>query len=115
MLAQADVGAPKLHVLHRALSLRRQRPEDFGPQGEYRPLATAGQHHGRIVAFARGTGVVTVVPRLVLGLDAGWGDTTVSLPRGRWVPVLAEGEPVSGTVPVAQLLSSFPVALLRCP
>ena len=45
-----------------------------------------------MLAFDRG-GVVTVVTRLPLGLEAkgGWGDTTISLPEGRWRNVLTDG------------------------
>jgi hypothetical protein len=35
-----------------------------------------------VVAFARGGGVVTVVPRLVFGLDGKWGNTTLKVPGG---------------------------------
>jgi (1->4)-alpha-D-glucan 1-alpha-D-glucosylmutase len=63
------------------------------------------------VAFSRGEGAVTVVPRLVLRLEESWLDTTLALPAGRWRNELT-GEPVQGTVRIADLLAQFPVALI---
>ncbi len=108
----ADEGAPKLFTVLRALELRRRRPEAFGPDASYEPLAAAGAQAERVVAYVRGETVAVVVPRLVLGLDRGWGDTVVDLPAGQWVSVLGDGGVDGGPVPVAGLLGRFPVALL---
>jgi (1->4)-alpha-D-glucan 1-alpha-D-glucosylmutase len=63
------------------------------------------------LAFQRGEGVLTVVPRLPLALGAAWEDTAVDLPAGRWRNVLT-GEDVADRAPMSQLLARFPVALL---
>jgi len=112
VLSRSDEGLPKLLVTSRALHLRRRRPELFGPKGDHERLPVAGPHAERVVAFARGGGGVTVVPRLVMGLAAGWDSTTVALPTGSWCNELT-GEPwPDGPTLVADLLARFPVALL---
>ena len=111
--ARADEGLPKLHVVREALHLRRRRPEAFSAEGAYTPLAAGGAKAGHAVAFARGDAVVTVVPRLVLGLGGDWGDASVDLPGGRWRNVLTGDDVVGGRVPLAGLLATFPVALLE--
>ena len=86
-----------------AAGLRCSAP---GEAGAYAPLAFAGRAAAHAVGFTRGRGgarrrqrqrrgergpaVAVVVPRLVLGLDAGggWADTTVRLPPGRWTDLL---------------------------
>ena len=109
-LDQADSGLPKLLVVKRALEVRRRRPEAFA--GDYRPLLAAGAKASHLVAFCRGGGAVTVVPRLVLGLGGDWGDTSLALPDGEWRDVLG-GRAWRGDVPAGDLLGSFPVALLE--
>jgi (1->4)-alpha-D-glucan 1-alpha-D-glucosylmutase len=64
------------------------------------------------MALGRGEDVIAVVPRLVLTLAAaGWEDTTLELPPGRWANLL-DGAALSGRVKLAELLARFPVALL---
>jgi (1->4)-alpha-D-glucan 1-alpha-D-glucosylmutase len=106
-----EEGLPKLLVIHRALALRRRRPELFGPRAEYRPLWAQGAKAEHVVAFARGEGAVTVVPRLTLRLGGAWADTVLPLPGGEWVDVFS-GRAFGGETPLAVLLSEFPVALL---
>jgi (1->4)-alpha-D-glucan 1-alpha-D-glucosylmutase len=65
-----------------------------------------------VVAYVRGGRVAVIVPRLVMGLGDGWGDTTVSLPDGRWHDELGGSTADEGPVALAALLSGFPVALL---
>jgi (1->4)-alpha-D-glucan 1-alpha-D-glucosylmutase len=115
VLARMDEGLPKLWVLHRALGLRRRRPEVFA-EGDYLPLAARGERAAHAVAFARGGRAVTVAPRLVIGLGGGlkgdWKDTVLDLPPGAWTNELT-GETVDGgEVRLAALLDRFPVALL---
>jgi (1->4)-alpha-D-glucan 1-alpha-D-glucosylmutase len=111
----ADVGPdePKLWVTHRALDLRRRRPDLLGPSASYEPLSASGASAAHAVAFLRGGACAVVVPRLVLALAARrWRDTTIELPAGRWRDELS-GADVSGRmVGVAELLTWFPVALL---
>ncbi|HEX2179948.1 MAG TPA: malto-oligosyltrehalose synthase, partial [Actinomycetota bacterium] len=77
ILARADEGLPKLFLIRRALKLRRQLPEAFGAEASYEPLAVSGDKAANVVAFTRWGVAATVVPRLVLGIEDGWGDTTV--------------------------------------
>jgi (1->4)-alpha-D-glucan 1-alpha-D-glucosylmutase len=114
VLARADEGMPKQWVIRRALRLRRERPEVFGPEGDYRPLTVTGCRSDRVLAFSRGgDAVVTVVPRLVFGSAGSWEDTAVDLPAGPWRSVLTDEGIDSGGVRVGELWSRFPVALLR--
>ena len=114
ILARMDEGAPKQWVIQRALHLRRRRPHLFGAGGVYRPIAASGVAAAHVVAFSRGGGALTVVPRLPLRLAAagGWRDTVIDVPAGRWRNELT-GEPVSGgRVSVGSILGRFPVAFL---
>jgi (1->4)-alpha-D-glucan 1-alpha-D-glucosylmutase len=101
------------------LAARRAHAPAFGagPAGAYAPLAATGACDGHVVAFSRGAEVVTVVPRLVMGLGGpparwDWQGTTLALPDGRWTDVLADRSHAGGDVPLADLLGTFPVALL---
>ena len=113
-LRRSDEAAPKLHVLTRALHLRAERPDLFGSTGDYRSIEARGIRSTNVVAFSRGGGAVTVVPRLVLGLgpEPDWGDTSLPLPAGRWRNVLTSDEVDAGDIGVGSLLAPFPVALL---
>jgi len=109
---RADEGLPKLLVVQRALRLRRRRPDLFGPGGSYLPLPARGARAAHVLAFARGGGAVTVVPRLVLGLDGDWGDTELDVPEGSWHDELSGESVAGGPQPLGRLLRRFPVALL---
>jgi (1->4)-alpha-D-glucan 1-alpha-D-glucosylmutase len=110
--ARIDEGLPKLWVIKQTLSLRRREPTLFGPQGSYAPLTAHGTRAEHVVAFVRRQGVITVVPRLVIGLRGDWADTTLELPAGRWYNELT-GDAIDGsTVRLVDLLARFPVALL---
>jgi len=109
-----DTGAAKLLVISRALRVRREQPEWFGPGASYRPLWASGSAAEHLVAFVRAESVVTVVPRLVLGLrrGGGWRDTTLTLPDGRWLDVFTGRRHDGGTAYVLRLLRDFPVSML---
>ena len=104
-------GATKLFVVHRALTLRRDRPELF--QG-YRALQADGPAAAHALAYARSDDLVVVGTRLPVGLElaGGWRDTTLPLPEGEWTDVITgasvKGEPVS----LSDVLDRYPVALL---
>ena len=122
-LASLDAGSPpsdlddeKLLVTSRALRLRRERPEWFtGPDAVYAPVATTT---GNAIAFGRGDAsgvqVVAVATRLPVSLDTygGWREHTVALPEGSWRDVLTDRELDGGSVRLADLLDTLPVALL---
>ena len=127
-----DSGEAKLLVTHRALTLRRDRPELFT---SYTPLAASGPAADHVLAFDRG-GAITVVTRLPVGLESrgGWADTTITLPEGEWRNVVSRhslrsllnprvsrhslhsllNHPESSTTTIAlsELLADLPVALL---
>ncbi|PWW23700.1 maltooligosyl trehalose synthase [Geodermatophilus normandii] len=106
-----ETGAAKLLVVSRALRLRRDSPELFTG---YAPVEATGSAAGSVVAFDRG-GAVTVATRLPVALAAtGWGDTALALPTGAWRDLLTGTRVVSdvGGLPVGDLLSRLPVALL---
>jgi (1->4)-alpha-D-glucan 1-alpha-D-glucosylmutase len=113
VLARSEEGLPKLWLVARALDLRRRRPELFGASSEYRPLAAQGARAGHVVAFLRGGGAITVVPRLLLRLGGDWRDTRVDVPSGRWRNVLTGDAARGGAVPAPDLFARFPVALLE--
>jgi (1->4)-alpha-D-glucan 1-alpha-D-glucosylmutase len=108
----ATLGDDKIKVTATALRLRRQRPDLLGPGAAYARLPAHGVKAEHAVAFLRGEGCAVVAPRLVVGLGADWGDTTVELPDGAWRDELTGAELAGGTVPIAHVLAGFAVALL---
>ncbi len=84
-----DPGHAKLWLTRQALRLRRDRPDLFS---SYTPVSAAGEAADHVLAFDRG-GAITVATRLPVGLAdrGGWGDTTLTLPAGRWRDVLGGG------------------------
>ncbi|GAC1652989.1 MAG: malto-oligosyltrehalose synthase [Candidatus Dormibacteraceae bacterium] len=109
---RADEGLPKLLVVQRALQVRRQRPDAFGPGARYDVLPVTGPRAEHAVAFLRGGQVATVVPRLVMRLGGDWLGTTISLPQGEWRNDLTGAALPGGEVEMGGLLAEFPVALL---
>ncbi len=103
--------------------------------GDYLPLSASGVQEERVVAFARRLGPrtdVAVAPRLVAGLLGGegqtldpaatWGDTWLALPEGlageplelfTGLPVRIERAGGRIGVPLAELLGTFPIALVQ--
>jgi len=113
ILDRSDEGLPKLWLTRHALHLRRSFPAAFGPEGCYRPLPTQGAHADRVLGYTRAGKIAVVVPRLILGLEGGWKDTSVALPNGTWTSVLtSETINAVGAVPASDILARFPVALL---
>ncbi|GII97962.1 maltooligosyl trehalose synthase [Sediminihabitans luteus] len=124
-LARLDAGEgarsledQKLLVTSRALRLRRERPETFvGPDAGYLPLPTStpcALASARTLAGA--PQVVTVATRLATTLArlGGWGEHTVVLPDAPhgWHDLLTGARHASGSLRLADLLASLPVALL---
>lgn len=104
-----ETGAAKLLVTSRALRLRRERPELFRRHAKVEAFGAAAAH---VLAFDRG-GAVTVATRLPVQLArTGWGDTSVMLAGHAWQDALTGAIFDGGLVPVAELLSRYPVALL---
>ena len=112
VLLRADEGLPKMWTIHKALELRRERPDCFGAEADYTPLEVDGDRHDHVIAYLRGEDVVTVVPRLTLKLGGAWKDTIVVLPKGRWRNRLTGGSVAGGVITMRLLMKDFPVALL---
>jgi len=106
-----ESGSAKLHLVAQVLRLRRERLDTFA--GAYTPLYAVGPAADHVLAFGRGTDVVSVATRLPLGLRAagGWAGTTLALPAGTWTDRLTGAE-ASGHAPLDRVLERFPVALL---
>ena len=103
---------PKLQVVRSALRLRRDRPETF-LAGGYTPVLATGTAAQHLVAFLRGTDVLVAVSRWTVALsESGWQDTELALPPGNWVDRLT-GAGHCGVIPVSQLFTGNPVALLE--
>ncbi|WP_433826304.1 malto-oligosyltrehalose synthase [Actinoplanes sp. CA-015351] len=105
-----EAGAAKLLVTSRVLRLRRQRPELFTG---YRPVFADGRVGEHVLAFDRG-GAVAVATRLPVGLSrhGGWHDTTLSLDGHSWTEVFTNTSYGGNRLAVAELLHTYPVALL---
>ncbi|MGH2381697.1 MAG: malto-oligosyltrehalose synthase [Candidatus Limnocylindria bacterium] len=110
--SQRDEGLPKMWLIRRALELRARRASAFGAASTYEPLMARGAEADAVVGFVRGSDVITVVPRLVRRIERlGWGDTVVDLPSGSWTEL--DGSVLRGSVPLGELFSPFPVAILE--
>jgi (1->4)-alpha-D-glucan 1-alpha-D-glucosylmutase len=107
LVESPDDGRIKLHLVHSALAVRRERPRLFA-SGQYLRLDAEGAACDHVFAFARiagkssfgapsnpgqtasGGAAIIVVPRLTTALlsdpmaapigEAAWADTTISLP-----------------------------------
>jgi (1->4)-alpha-D-glucan 1-alpha-D-glucosylmutase len=112
IMSRADSGLPKLWVIYKALHLRREKPDWFGANSGYVPLAVDGAKKEHLLGFLRGGRVATVVPRWNVRLGGNWGSTTVELPSGRWSNLLTGDALDGGRLRAQMLLRRFPVALL---
>jgi (1->4)-alpha-D-glucan 1-alpha-D-glucosylmutase len=103
-----DTGAVKLLVVSRALRVRRDHPFTT-----YRPLYAEGRTAEHAVAYDRG-GVVAVATRLPVGLArrGGWQDTALTLDGHPYTEVLTGATVHGPRVALADLLATYPVALL---
>ncbi len=134
LATSTDAGRAKIYTIYRALNFRREHASLFA-RGDYFPLEASGSRSANVCAFSRSFGpdrLVTVVPRLVVGLTKGvqgpplgvevWQDTWLSLPSDkptcRYQNVFT-GEILSvvekdnkAGLPMASILASFPIALL---
>jgi (1->4)-alpha-D-glucan 1-alpha-D-glucosylmutase len=100
-------GINKVHVLKRALALRRRYPELFV---SYEPLTATGAHASEVLAFSRGRGAVVAV---ALRAISHWGDTSIELPPGTFESLLISDGKHSGSTRLAALFEALPVALLK--
>ncbi|PWT72065.1 MAG: malto-oligosyltrehalose synthase [Proteobacteria bacterium] len=136
LLVEPVEGRSKLYITFCGLQLRRDR-ETLFKHGSYTPLAAEGRQASHLVAFARrsenASGIILIAPRLLASLvpQAGylplgeqtWEDTVVVLPwaeRGCRMRHVYTGAIVTlhedgrgPHLPVRELLSDFPVALIE--
>ncbi len=103
-------GAAKLLVTSRALRTRRYRADLFT---RYTPLTFVGAAAPHAIGFDRG-GAQAIATRLPVGLEArgGWQDTILLRRAVPAVDVFTGRRFDGGEVPLAELLSTYPVALL---
>ena len=111
VMAKNDSGMPKLWMIDRLLTLRREREADFSPQSKYQPLVAQGSHLGRLLAFRRGENLIAVVPRFTWTLGGDWGDTKLPLPGGVWRDLFS-GQVLQREAEPHVLFADFPVSLL---
>jgi len=109
--SRIDDGLPKLWLFRQTLRLRNHR-QLCAPEDSYREIVVRGAQANHVIAFARGEGAITVVPRFTLKLAGNWLDTSIEMPSGSWQNELT-GETVhGGEVRVDALFKRFPVGLL---
>lgn len=139
LVEQWQDGRIKLFITQRALAFRAAHYDLF-TYGSYLPLETGGERSQHLCAFLRhndqGDQALVVVPRLVasllernerppIGVEV-WGDTWIKLPSGEPETLFSSYENIftgervevglhgkERILPVADLLGSFPVALLN--
>jgi (1->4)-alpha-D-glucan 1-alpha-D-glucosylmutase len=111
-MQRAGEGLPKLWTIYQALCLRRERPQTFGPEAEYKQLNVTGTKRSHGIAYIRANDVVTVVPRFPKLLNGAWEDTAVELPHGSWTNRLTGTSLSGGRQALGDVLQDFPVALL---
>ncbi|MFF7291469.1 malto-oligosyltrehalose synthase [Microbacterium sp. NPDC008134] len=103
-------GLAKMLVTSRALRLRRDHSESFT---RYRAAEVVGAAFAHAVAVDRGR-VTVVATRLPVALArrGGWGDTVLMRPDRAATDVLTGRRVDPGPVRLADLLDTYPVALL---
>jgi (1->4)-alpha-D-glucan 1-alpha-D-glucosylmutase len=117
-------GRAKLHIIRKGLEVRKKHSALFHG-GKYVPLYADADREENIIAFSLGS-VIAVAPRLFSKLMAdddlaplgrkAWGDAKLSLPEdGEFENVLTGERHHGRDLRVADLLATFPVALLVRP
>lgn len=107
-----DEGLPKLWLIHRGLSLRRERADLFAPESHWTPMHARGSYADHVIAFGRGSDLVVVAARFHLKRKGDWGDTSIELPPGDWRNRLTPERFAGRTQPITALLANFDVAML---
>lgn len=127
LLQSPENGKVKLYLLYKALNRRRELQALFN-QGDYIPLQLQGKHKDHALAFARryqGQWSIVVTPLLLVSLikeqvlplgDQVWADTALVLPAeapAQWQQVFGQEQlNAQGSLPLANIFKSFPVAFL---
>jgi len=117
-MSRLEDGAPKLRLIARTLAVRARHVGAFGGDSGYQPVPVAGSRAEHAICFSRTNAdaepvTVTVGVRWPILLRAGWWDTVVQLPGGRWRDALTGCEIDGGEQRVQAVLAQAPVALLE--
>ncbi|MFO7965863.1 MAG: malto-oligosyltrehalose synthase [Desulfobacterales bacterium] len=112
ILSGFETGLVKQYVLRSALAVRRSLPACFNEEGDYHPLRATGGKAGHVVAFIRGGCCITIVPRLLFGLNGDWDTTVIDLPQGTWKDVFTQQNYSGGENRLSDMTARFPVMLL---
>lgn len=102
-----DEALLKLWLIQKTLAFRAQHQELF--DGDYEPIFPRGNNADRLIAFIRGGGVMTIIPRFTHNRAEEL--PTLLLPPGKWRNEFT-GESFTGEIAAGELLGKFPVALL---
>ncbi|MGF1603018.1 MAG: malto-oligosyltrehalose synthase [Thermosynechococcaceae cyanobacterium] len=130
LIAYPEDGRIKLFVTSHLLAARTEHIDIF-QEGDYLPVRVSGKYADHVFAFIRRVGTqyaLTVVPRLMTQLvepgtfplgKAVWKDTVLEMTGGTsalWTDVFTQQSHAGDvTIPVGEVLSQFPVALLVSP
>ncbi|WP_054953608.1 malto-oligosyltrehalose synthase [Flaviflexus massiliensis] len=113
----SSLDQEKMWLTSTILRLRRDMPDVFvGARSGYAPLPTTTSH---ALAYTRNLdgepAVAVVTERHHSGIAAagGYGDHTVVLPEGTWTEILTGTSLEGGAIQLADLLGTFPAAILR--
>lgn len=114
ILDRMEEGLPKLWTIRQALHVRQEYAACFGSRGHYTRLLSYGGKSDHVIAFLRGSKVLTCVQRLSFEMTSpqAWEDTAIDLPKGKWRNTLSGDLFRGGATLASELLSAFPVALL---
>jgi len=112
ILKRMDSGMPKLWLIHKAMRLRRDKPDWFDSNSSYSSLTVEGPRKEHLVAYLRGESVAVIAPRWNARLNGNFASTIVRLPDGRWNHLLTGENFDGGTLRAQQLFRLFPVGLL---
>jgi (1->4)-alpha-D-glucan 1-alpha-D-glucosylmutase len=127
LVAGRNDGRIKMFLLYKALQARKEN-ENLFLNGDYEQIRITGRYRNNVIAFARDDDEATAVilaPRWFTSLvdehtfpvgKRVWADTTVYLPGGTrrtWGNAIT-GETIDagGRTPIAEILTSYSVALL---
>ena len=117
-------GRIKMFLIHRLLTLRRERPGLFAT-GTCTPATVTGAFAEKVIAFERRAGnesVLVIVPRHTAALGFPpigeiWADTQIAppTPEPRWRNLFTGREHSGENLPLAEVLAELPMAVLIAP
>lgn len=114
--SSCTLAEEKMWLVAQILRLRREMPDVFvGLSGGYQPLpVTTGHAFAYARTYEDDPRVAVITERLHSGIaSGGYGEHTVVLPDGSWTDILTGKQYEGGSVILADLLATMPVAVLR--